>query len=189
MFSIISSISFFVLTILIWTIYRKQKREDSIKPTFFKQFSSTLSQTEKIVLGGLSICFLYLFASGFYFSLLSLHRMFGIPLILHITMGGLFAIFFSLALIFYSRYFCTFKHKKDAPKLTLKSKNILFWLFTASTFSLITTSLCMMVPIFVYQAQVVLFDIHRYSALVSVLTSLLFLYIAFTKNEKKTSQK
>jgi hypothetical protein len=63
-------------------------------------------------------------------------------------------------------------------------KNILFWLFVLSGLSLVTTSLLMMIPIFVYQTQLVFFEVHRYSALVSVLTALGFLHTSFSKNEK-----
>ncbi|HZX11201.1 MAG TPA: hypothetical protein VFG01_09685, partial [Acidobacteriota bacterium] len=76
------------------------------------------------------------------------------------------------------------QESEKKPRLFLKMKNILFWLFVLSGLSLATTSLLMMIPIFIYQAQKVFFEVHRYSALVSVLTALGFLYTSLSKNEK-----
>ncbi|MBD3413674.1 MAG: hypothetical protein GF421_04480 [Candidatus Aminicenantes bacterium] len=133
-----------------------------------------LSPTAQIVLGGLSLCFFYLFLSGFFFSLFSTHRMYGLPLMLHLIVGLLFALFLCAFLILYSDNFSSFCFQ-----------NLFFWLFALSGLSLVVTSLLMMLPVFVYQTQKALFEIHRYSALISVLISVLFLYTAFLENESK----
>ncbi|MFW6139833.1 MAG: hypothetical protein ACOC5S_00580 [Acidobacteriota bacterium] len=206
MFSIISSISILFLTaLLIYHRYKKQKKVSSFSSWFInglaspfrspliKQFKisyqkyirSTVSQTEQILLGGLFFCFVYLFVSGFSFSLFSTHRMFGLPLLFHVSLGCLFAVLLCVLLILHAKNFDFLDQKNGKEhKLLVKAKNILFWLFVLSGLSLITSSLLMMIPIFIYQTQLVLFEIHRYSALVSVLTAVGFFYAFFSENEK-----
>ncbi len=206
MFSIISSASFLLLAAsLIYHCYIKQKKQDPeisdkkkntsfllwlkkglksvfktslksrLKKVYPKKLHPELSVTGKIVLSGLGLSFIYLFLSGFYFSLFSLHRMFGIPLMFHIITGAFFAVLLCLCLFLYAEKF----------SFSFSCQNVLFWLFMLSGFFLVTTALCLMPPIFVYQTQIVIFELHRYSALVSVLTGVLFLYAAFRKHEQR----
>jgi len=208
MFSMISS-AFFILVIafLIYFSYTKQRKADKESPdkkqvpnfsswlvkkshSFFtasfkehtknigrKYALSELPITEKIIWGGLVFSFLSLFLSGFFFSLFSLRRMFGIPLMLHIVLGGLFAVLLCVCLYLSA--------KKFSFSSSFSFKNILFWIFMLSGFFLSGTSLCMMLPLFTYRTQLFLFELHRYSALTATLTAILFLYTAFSNNEKR----
>jgi len=142
-----------------------------------KYFISELPLTEKIIWGGLVFSFLYLFLSGFFFSLFSLRRMFGIPLIFHIVLGGLFAVLLCVCLFL--------SVKKFSFILSFSFQNLLFWIFMLSGFFLSGTSLCMMLPLFTYRTQLFLFELHRYSALTAILSAVLFLYTTFSKNEKR----
>jgi hypothetical protein len=174
MFSIISSV--LILTVVALLLYLSQKKQ--------KKIEITLSKTEQIILGSLFFCFVYLFVSGFYFSLFSTRRMYGLPLMFHIIFGCFFAVLVCAVLILYSKKFDFFDQKtKNKHKLLSKIKSALFWLFVLSGLSLVTTSFLMMIPIFIYQTQLVFFEVHRYSALVSVLTALGFLYTSISKNE------
>jgi hypothetical protein len=210
MFSIVSS-AFFILVaaFLIYFSYTKQREVDKESPdkkqvlnfsswlikgfrSFFKTslkdrikkidrkyLISERSITEKIIWGGLVLSFLYLFLSGFFFSLFSLRRMFGIPLLFHIVLGGLFAVLLCV---------CLFLSAKKFSFPSFSFENILFWIFMLSGLFLAGTSLCMMLPLFTYRTQLFLFELHRYSALAATLSSVFFLYTAFSKNEKRKNR-
>jgi hypothetical protein len=158
----------------------KTSLKDRIKNTDRKYLISERSITEKIICGGLVLSFLYLFLSGFFFSLFSLRRMFGIPLLFHIVLGGLFAVFLCVCLFLYA--------KKFSFSLSFSFENVLFWVFMLSGLFLSGTSLCMMLPLFTYRTQLFLFELHRYSALTAILSAVLFLYTAFSKNEKRKNR-
>ncbi len=158
----------------------KTSLKDRIKKIDRKYLISERSITEKIIWGGLLLSFLYLFLSGFFFSLFSLHRMFGIPLMFHIVLGGLFALFLCVCLFLSA--------KKFSSPLSFSFENILFWVFMLSGLFLAGTSLCMMFPLFTYRTQLFLFELHRYSALTATLSAVLFLYTAFSKNEKRKNR-
>jgi len=206
MFSIISSVLILALVaLLLYLSYKKQKRELSFpawlihgfaslfKPSLAKNLKKSyqhiiglsFSKKEQIILVSLFFCFVYLFGSGFYFSLFSTHKMYGLPLMFHMIFGCFFALLVCAVLILYAQKFSLLGQETEKKgSLLLSVKNILFWLFVLSGLSLVTTSLLMMIPIFVYQTQLVFFEVHRYSALVSVLTALGFLHTSFSKNEK-----
>jgi len=207
MFSVISSILIIVLiAVLLYHSYKKQKRDSPFPVWFFHGFTSVFranltkelknsykkninpffSKTEQIILGSLFFCFFYLFVSGFYFSLFSTHRMFGLPLMLHMIFGCFFALLLCAVLILYANKFNFLEQEtEEKHKLLWNVKRALFWMFILSGLSLVATSFLMMIPIFIYQTQQVFFEIHRYSALVSILTAPGFLYTSLLKNEKK----
>lgn len=174
MFSIISPV--LILTLVALLLYLSYKKK--------KIINITLSKTEQIILGSLFFCFVYLFVSGFYFSLFSTRRMYGLPLMFHMIFGCFFAVLVCAVLILYSKKFNFIDQKTEKKHpLLLNVKSALFWLFVLSGLSLVTTSFLMMIPIFIYQTQLVFFEVHRYSALVSVLTAMGFLYTSFLKHE------
>jgi len=118
----------------------------------------------------LCLSFLYLAASGFLFALLFPRRMYGFPLMLHVSAGGVFAV--SLALAFPPE-----KEKTEKNSDSTRSR-IYFWLFIVAGFLLINTALVMMLPLFSLRVQIYLFEVHRYSALIAVLAAAAFLYFA-----------
>ncbi len=158
----------------------KTSLKNRIKKINRKHLISELSITEKIIWGGLVFSFLYLFLSGFFFSLFSLRQMFGVPLLFHIVLGGLFAVFLCVCLFLSA--------EKFSFSLSFSFKNILFWIFMLSGLFLAGTSLCMMVPLFTYRTQLFLFELHRYSALTATLAAVLFLYTVFSNNEKRKNR-
>jgi len=129
----------------------------------------------------------YLILSGFLFALLGL-RIFGFFLLLHVVLGGLFAVCLCLAVIFRARYYVwdpeNFKGKEGAFNLKTKSgirklwQVIFFWIFVASGFVLILTALSQMLPSFSLRTQLVLFEVHRYAALELLLASIAFFYFS-----------
>ena len=145
-----------------------------------------------IICLGLSFCFLA--ASGFPFALLSAYRLYGIFLLLHVMLGGVFAVCLPLALILRARHY-SFDAENPNPKKAASPPEgksttsslwprIFFWLFVASGLCLIVTALTSMLPYFSLVAQLDLFEIHRYSALVSLLSALAFTYFSRVDDKK-----
>ena len=139
-----------------------------------------------IICLGMSFCFLA--ASGFLFSLLSSQRLSGSILLLHVTVGGLFAICLSLATIMRARHYRldaeNMRRDKNAQisegkgTFQISWQTIFFWIFVASGLCLIITALTLMLPYFTVNSQLDMFEIHRYSALVSLLSAIAFAYFS-----------
>jgi len=134
---------------------------------------------------GLSVS--YLILSGFLFALLGL-RIYGFFLLLHVVLGGLFAVCLCLAVVFRARYYVwdpeDFEGKKGALNLKTRSgmrklwQIIFFWVFAASGFVLILTALSQMLPSFSLRTQLVLYEVHRFAALELLLASIAFFYFS-----------
>ncbi len=139
-----------------------------------------------IICLGMSFCFLA--ASGFLFSLLSSQRLYGFILLLHVTVGGLFAICLSLATIMRARHYRLDAENimRDKKTQISEGKNtfqiswqtIFFWIFIASGLCLIISALTLMLPYFTVNSQLDMFEVHRYSALVSLLSAIAFAYFS-----------
>jgi hypothetical protein len=129
----------------------------------------------------------YLVLSGFLFALLGV-RTYGFFLLLHVVLGGLFAVCLCLAVIFRARYYVwdpeDFEGKKGTLNLRTRSgmrklwQIICFWVIVASGFVLILTALSQMLPSFSLRTQLVLFEVHRYAALELLLASIAFFYFS-----------
>jgi len=142
---------------------------------------------------GLALSGIYLILSGFVFALLGM-RIFGLFLLLHVVLGGLFAVCLCLAVILRARYYVwdpeDFKGKKGALNLKTKSgfqrllQIIFFWAFVASGFILILTALNQMLPSFSLRTQLVLFEIHRYAALGLLLSAIAFFDFSVVEEER-----
>ena len=145
-----------------------------------------------IICLGISFCFLA--TSGFIFSLLSSQRLYGFILLLHVTVGGLFAICLSLATIMRARHYSldteNIRQDKNAQISGGKStfqiswQTIFFWIFVASGLCLIISALTLMLPYFTVNVQLDMFEIHRYSALVSLLSAIAFAYFSLLDARK-----
>ena len=138
--------------------------------------------------------FLFLAASGFLFALFISQRMYGLVLLFHVSIGGIFAICLSLIVFLRAQ-----KYRVDAlstnTKNVLSEKNgeavavthiqiILFWFFVASGSFLILTALIMMLPFFSLHAQNYIYGLHKYSALAALISGLAFVDFAlFYKSE------
>lgn len=145
-----------------------------------------------IVCLGISLSLLA--ASGFLFALLSPVRMYGSFLLLHITLGGVFAVCLTLATVFRARDYnldgqnpeqargASVPGRKSAVR-TIQEK-IFFWIFVVSGLSLIITALAQMLPYFTLNAQLDVFEVHRYSALVSLLSAIAFIYFSRIDDKK-----
>lgn len=149
---------------------------------------------ERLVIICLGISFCFLAASGFPFALLSAQRLYGIFLLLHVTLGGVFAVCLPLVLILRARHYSfdtegpEFGQAASSPggKGTAHTPwpKIFFWIFMASGLCLIITALTLMLPHFSLVTQLDLFEVHRYSALVSLLSAIAFTYFSRIDDKK-----
>lgn len=125
---------------------------------------------------GLSSSFVYLAASGFAFAVFSSRGMYGLPLLVHVVAGGIFSVCLAVVVVFRAQEYISF------PSQILRIS--LFWLFVLSGLSLVATALFSMLPYFTFSAQVGLIDVHRYSALVALLSTMAFLELASPSRER-----
>lgn len=149
---------------------------------------------ERLVIICLGTSFCFLAVSGFPFALLSSYRLYGIFLLLHVTLGGVFAVCLPLAIILRSRHYSFDtkdpEHGQVASPPGKKGAilkpwpKIFFWAFVASGLCLIVTALTLMLPYFSLIVQLDLFEVHRYSALVSLLSAIAFTYFSRVDDKK-----
>jgi hypothetical protein len=135
----------------------------------------------------LGLSFGYLILSGFFFALTGI-RLQGVFLLLHVVLGGLFAVCLGLAVFFRARYYTwepeDFEGRNGALNLQTGAARrkvwqiVLFWIFTASGLVLIVSALAQMLPDFSLRAQLVMFEAHRYAALESLLALIAFAYFS-----------
>jgi hypothetical protein len=115
-------------------------------------------------------------------------RLFGSILLLHVVLGGLFAVCLCLAVILRARYYVwdgeDTQETKNAVNIKTRTGKrmlwqvILFWVFVASGLVLIVTALFQMLPQFSLRAQMVIFEIHRYAALEILLAGIALFYFS-----------
>lgn len=128
--------------------------------------------------------FLYLAASGFFFAIFIPRGLFGYPLVGHVMAGGLFAVCLTILVLFKGRHFITVPKPAslslvmlDIRKMGITAARVrlwAFWLFAAAGFLLTLSALLPMLPLLRTGGQKVLFECHRYSALVSALAAMVF---------------
>lgn len=146
------------------------------------------------IFAGLLVSVAYQAASGFAFGLFSPRGMFGLPLIGHMAMGGLFALSLAAMLFWRARAYppgtpenggegfaCPVFKKLTKPAV----RKMLFWTFAFFGFIQVASALGSMLPIFTFQAQLALIMIHRFSALALLLSAIVFADLAFLPSAKK----
>ncbi len=166
------------------------KRSEELYDRWFTQ---RYKSRERWIFVCLALSFCYLILSGIVFALLGL-RLFGLFLLVHVILGGLFAVCICLAVVLRARYYVwdteNFMGKNGALNLKTKAgirklwQVILFWIFFVSGFVLIITALSQMLPYFSLRTQLVLFEVHRYAALESLLAAIAFFYFSFIDDSR-----
>jgi hypothetical protein len=139
---------------------------------------------EKWLYIGLYGSFAYLAASGFFFAIFVPRGLFGYPLIGHVMAGGLFAACLALIVVFKGRNFISVPKPVnlslalfDLRKMGITAARVklaAFWLFILAGFLLALTALLPMMPLLRTAGQKFMFEIHRYSALASLLAAMVF---------------
>jgi hypothetical protein len=146
------------------------------------------------VASGLVLSFSYLAASGFAFAVFTSRGIFGLPLLFHFIAGGIFAVCLTVVLFFRAREHAFLSKKNGPPEFPVDALSqvvsglpllsILFWLFVISGLFLVATALLSMLPYFSFKTQMGLVETHRYSALVALLTVIVFLDTIFAPKDK-----
>lgn len=133
---------------------------------------------------GLYGSFLYLAASGFFFGIFIPRGLFGYPLVVHVMTGGLFAVCLTIVVLFKGRHFISVPNPAslstallDIRKMGITPARVrlwAFWLFAAAGFLLTLSALVPMLPLLPTGGQRFVFELHRYSALVSAVAAIVF---------------
>jgi hypothetical protein len=143
--------------------------------------------TEKWLL----LCFVGSFASlvlsGFGYAFFSRHGLHGYPLLLHVFAGGVYAVSLCLVVISRAKRFSLeprilspeidFSRIGDLSLSSSPIQKILFWTFVFGGFLLILSALSPMVPLLYFEGQKTMAEVHRYSALGSLLIAVYFSYL------------
>lgn len=142
---------------------------------------------------GLASSLGYLALSGFAFALFSPRGLFGIPLLVHVMAGGIFAVSLAIIIIFrakeYISMFGIFTSGQQSLRFLLETfsrplrRSLLFWVFNVAGLVLIATALFSMLPYFPHETQLAVVAAHRWSALVSLLAGIAFLDAALPRKE------
>jgi len=138
----------------------------------------------KWIFVGLATSVIYLAASGFAFAIFSPRGLFGIPLLLHVVAGGVFAISLTADVIFRAKEYSsiievfTSGGRPLGYLLGLFSRplrqSFLYWVFVISGLALVSTALFSMLPYFSFRTQLGLVETHRWSALAAALSAMAF---------------
>jgi len=137
------------------------------------------------VIVGLSASSAYLAASGLAFAILSPRGLFGIPLLLHVVAGGVFAVSLSANVVIRAREYTSLIDIFTSAERPLGDfvglfarplrQALLYWVFVVAGLVLISTALFSMVSFFSLRTQTALIEAHRWSALAAVLSAMAFL--------------
>jgi len=136
----------------------------------------------------MGVSYFYLAFSGFFFSWFVSRGLYGFPLLLHVACGAFFALSLTAVAFLKARFylpgniksetnsqtsggFYCLLLKRSFPRIYLQV--VAFWLFILAGFFLILSTLGSMLPYFNYPAQTLFFNLHRWSALVSVVSAIL----------------
>jgi hypothetical protein len=128
--------------------------------------------------------FLYLAASGFFFAIFIPRGLFGYPLVGHVVAGGLFAVCLTIIVLFRGRHFISVPNPASLSPALLDIRKMgitparmklwAFWLFAAAGFLLTLSALVPMLPLLRTGGQRFVFELHRYSALISTVAATVF---------------
>jgi len=125
---------------------------------------------------GLILSFLFLVLSGFLFALLVPRGLYGLPLLLHVAAGGIFAICLSMVVVWRARDYTL----DVVQPIFLK---VMFWTFVVSGLCLIVTSLSSMISFLSMPCQIGMIRWHRLFAFVSLASVFAFLYYSLDREK------
>lgn len=124
----------------------------------------------------LILSFLYLAFSGFFFALLIPRGLHGLPLLLHVAAGGIFAVCLSMVVTWRARDYTL---DVEQPLLF----KMIFWTFVVSGLGLTMTSLGSMISFLSMEFQIGMIRWHRFSGIVSLVCVSAFLYFSLNREE------
>ncbi len=146
----------------------------------------------------LALSYLYLSLSGIFFAWFVSRGLFGFPLLLHVACGGLFAISLMAVLFLRARIYLPLSGDEGSKKMSGEGGGFYclalnrylpriyfqaasFWLFVLAGFFLILSTLGSMLPYFNFPAQILFFNLHRWSAVISILAAMLALDVIIVR--------
>lgn len=128
--------------------------------------------------------FLYLAASGLFFAVFVPRGLFGFPLVGHVVAGGLFAACLTVVVVFKGRDFITVPRPAHLSLVLLDPRKMgitaararvaAFWLFVLAGFLLTASALLPMLPLLHTPGQRLMFELHRYGAVLALLAAAVF---------------
>lgn len=154
-----------------------------IGETYRSWFVRRYPSKQRWIYLGLAVSCTYLVLSGLIFAWIKV-RLFGLALLGHVVLGGVFAVCLAMAVVMQARFY-TWNAEEMVPA-NLKTEAgkrkvwqiVLFWILVASGLVLIVTALFQMLPQFTLRSQLLIFDIHRYAALGILLAGMAFTYFS-----------
>ena len=152
-------------------------------PSLFKDLPCGL--LEKILAAGLGLSFTYLALSGLVFALIPGVPIHGLFLVLHVILGGMFAICLTLLVLFRAGDFFFDSTRAEAPvtQETIIWK-ALFWLIAAGGAMLILTALVPMLPLLTHTGQIQALSLHRFASLFTLLAFISFIYFGLQSRKE-----
>jgi len=126
-----------------------------------------------------------LFITGFLFSALGFLRLQGIPLLIHVSIGGLFSASTALILLIRAGDYPVDRLTSFSGfKSPSSKKTFFFWVLIFSVFILTLTALTMMLPFISLDGIRTAFILHRYFALLSLISASFL--IIFTQADRNS---
>ena len=166
----------------------------------FEQKLSPVGILRKLIYLLMLFCFLVLVVTGFYPVVVLGELISGYWLMLHATVGGVFAACLALLAIMWAHR-CRFDQSdwqrvqyifrsQTSEKLSAEScdglgQKITFWLIVLAALPLILSVVLSMLPLFGTEIQRILLEIHRYSALLLALAGIVHTYLVIRIHTKK----
>jgi cytochrome b subunit of formate dehydrogenase len=159
---------------------------------FLEQDLSWLGVLKKLAYLLAMLCFVVLFLTGFV-PVICGGRLSGYWLMIHVTFGGVFAVCLAFLAVMWAQRFCFGlsdlqwlrrllgwggKVRDDILQNSDVGRKSCFWVIVFLSLPLALTSILSMFPIFGTHGQEVLFELHRYSAL--VFAALVFIHLYLT---------
>ena len=155
----------------------------STVPSLFRRLPCTA--LEKLLGAGLILSFLYLALRGLIFALIPGQSLFGLFLVLHVMLGGLFALCLTLLVLLRARDFVFSTAGNGIPHTQEKMAwKAMFWIFSAAGAALTATALLPMLPLLTHTGQLEALSLHRYAALIAILSFSTFIYFSLQGQEK-----
>ncbi len=143
------------------------------------------------------LSFIYLAASGLFFALFIPRGLYGYPLLLHVAAGAAFAVSLTVIVITRARNYIEMPKPLvldislfDPRRLgitTIRGQYAAFWVLVIAGFCLLLSALLPMMPFLQYDGQKLMFAVHRYSALVSIIAAVTFADLEFYLKSKLNS--
>lgn len=130
------------------------------------------------------VSFLYLGASGLFFALFVPRGLYGYPLLLHVTAGGVFSACLTVIVITRARNYVEIPRPLvldvslfDPRRLGITADRVryaAFWVFVTAGLMLTLSAVVPMLSAVRYSGQKLMFGLHRYSGLAAVLAAAVF---------------